>query len=139
MDYVPKKFADFKMGDTNIYTHTISEDDVKTFARITGDHNPLHLDEAYAQTTPFKGRVVHGMLVESIMSGGGSRFMGMGAIHVGHSAKFTAPTRIGDTVTVTSEIVDLMPEKRRLTIKCVCTNQDGVAVAESETVVKLQQ
>jgi 3-hydroxybutyryl-CoA dehydratase len=137
MAYVPKKLADFKIGDHESFTKTITEADVILFAGITGDFNPLHMNEEYAKNTPFKGRIVHGAYVESLTGTVAAQILGMGAIHVSHTMRFPAPTKIGDTVTATLEVIDLVAEKNRVILKCTCTNQHGAVVAEGETIGKI--
>jgi 3-hydroxybutyryl-CoA dehydratase len=115
---------------------TITEDDVRTFADVSGDHNPLHLDEAYAKTTRFGARIAHGAFSVALISAVlGTQLPGPGSIHLGHSLKFVQPVYLGDTVTVTVEITAIRADKGIITLKTVCANQRGEIVVEGEAVV----
>ena len=137
MSYIPKHIDDFKVGDFNEFTKTITETDVVMFAGIVNDFNPLHMDETYAKTTMFGTRIAHGALVESYLSGVTGQLLGMGSIHVSHTMGFPAPTRIGDTITARAEIKEIIYDRRRVVVHQTCTNQDGVIVAEGETIGKV--
>lgn len=126
-----------KTGDSASYTKTFSEEDVSLFARITGDHNSVHLDEEYARNTIFKGRVVHGMLTASLISTVlGTKLPGLGTIYLSQSLKFLAPVRMGDTVTATVQVVEVNEEKQKVRLETVCTNQLGIDVVTGEAVVR---
>ena len=136
--YYPKHIGDFKIGDSNSFTKTVTETDIVLFAGLVNDFNPLHMDSAYAATTPFQGRIAHGAFVESLTSGVAGSLLGMGAVHISHTMRFPAPTRFGDTITAKAEVVDIELERRRVTLKITCTNQDGVLVLTdvTEAIVK---
>lgn len=124
------------VGQSASFTKTISESDVYLFAGVTGDVNPAHINESYAADTPFKTRIAHGMLSAGLISAViGTQLPGPGAIYVSQQLKFTAPVHIGDTVTATATIKELLPERNRTIIKTVCTNQDGIVVVQGEAVV----
>lgn len=110
------------------FSKTITEADIFAFCGITGDFNPMHVDEVFASQTRFKGRIAHGMLVAGLVDQTLTAIMGQGGIHVSQQVAFKAPVKIGDTITVISEITDKIPEKRRLLISSTWTNQDGVTV-----------
>ena len=129
-----KNFEDYKVGDTFSWGKTVTETDVVIFAGITGDFNPLHINEVIAQKSFFKGRIVHGLLIESIMGAAGSQYF-QGA-YLGHTMSFKAPGRIGDTVTATMEIIKIREDKQIITYKNTATNQDGVVLVEGECVIK---
>jgi 3-hydroxybutyryl-CoA dehydratase len=98
-----KTFADLALGMAHSVQHTVSEQDVIDFARVSGDHNPLHMDEEYAKTTRFGTRVAHGALTASYVSAIlGNDLPGPGAIFTDMSMSFKRPVRIGDTVTATA-------------------------------------
>ena len=125
-----------KVGDRASRTKTITDADVQDFARASGDHNPVHLDEAYAATTRFGKRIAHGMLTGSLISAVlGNDLPLHGSIYLGQEFKFKAPVYIGDTVTATVEVTAYREEKRIATLRTTCTNQDGVVVVEGEAVV----
>src|SRR5262245_49233104 len=99
---------DLKVGMTETLTRTVTEADVKAFADVSGDHNPIHLDEAYAATTMFKTRIAHGILSASYISATlASRLPGPGAVYVSQNLKFRAPVRLGDTVTARIEVAGI--------------------------------
>lgn len=115
--------------------HTVSDADIQGFAQVSGDHNPVHLDEAYAATTPFKGRIAHGMLsaawISALLAG---ELPGPGAIYLSQTLNFKRPVRIGDVVTVTLTVAATDPDKNRVTLSTVCT-VNGKPVVEGEAVV----
>jgi len=116
---------------------TITDADIKRFAEVSGDHNPVHLDEEYAARSPFGRRVAHGFLTGSMISAIiGMDLPGPGSIYLGQTMKFLAPVAIGDTVTVSVEVVAVREEKRILTLRTDAKNQDGVLVLTGEAVVK---
>lgn len=124
------------VGETASRTRTLTDDDVRAFARACGDVNPVHLDDAYAATTRFGQRIVHGMLTASLISAViGNDLPGNGTIYLGQDLKFRAPVFIGDTVTATVEIVGYREDKRIATLRTECVNADGTVVIEGEAVV----
>lgn len=137
MAYEIKTFDDFNVGDKNSFTKTITETDVILFAGISGDFNPLHMNEEYAKTTVFKSRICHGMLVESLFGPAGAPFFGGASVYMGHTQKFKAPTRMGDTITAIVEVAEKIVEKKILKIHNYAVNQDGVVVIDGEATVKI--
>ncbi|MDX1993380.1 MAG: MaoC family dehydratase [bacterium] len=126
----------YAIGATASRTKTFTDEDVRTFAAVSGDDNSVHLDEAYAATTPFKQRIVHGMLTASLISAVlGCDFPGVGTIYLGQNLSFKAPVYIGDTVTATVELVKFREDKRIATFRTTCTRSDGTVVIEGEAVV----
>lgn len=124
------------IGDKASRTRTISEEDVRLFAQVSGDDNSVHLDEAYAATTPFKRRIAHGMLTTSVISAIlGCDLPGLGTIYLSQSVRFKAPVFIGDTITATVELTNYREDKRIATFSTTVTNSDGVLVLEGEAVV----
>lgn len=132
-----KNFDELKIGDKSIFSKTVTEADIFAFAGICGDFNPLHVNEQYAKTSMFKGRIAHGMLVAGLIDYTLLDIMGLGAIHISQSVKFKAPVKIGDTITVESEVIAVNQEKYRFNIKSTVTNQDGsvVLTGEAETML----
>jgi 3-hydroxybutyryl-CoA dehydratase len=105
------------------------------FAAVSGDTYELHVDEAYAQTTRFKGRIAHGMLSASLLSTvNGALLQRPGGISVSQTLHWKAPVYPGDTLTATSEVVEIIPERRRLRCKTTVVNQDGVVVVDGEAI-----
>lgn len=125
------------IGQRATTSKTISEYDVYGFAGITGDFNPAHVDEVYAQSSPFKKRIAHGFLSVGFISALlGTQLPGPGTIYLGQDVKFSKPVYFGDTITTTVTIEKLVPEKNIVTLQTVCTNQqDQVVVTGTATVL----
>jgi 3-hydroxybutyryl-CoA dehydratase len=128
-------FEDLSVGQSAELTRTVDEAAIQGFADVSGDHNPVHLDEAFAATTPFKTRIAHGMLsaayISALIAG---KLPGPGAIYLGQSLSFKRPVKIGDEVTVTATITALDPEKARVTLSTVCT-VGGKTVLDGEALI----
>jgi 3-hydroxybutyryl-CoA dehydratase len=121
------------IGMKKSVTKTISEHDVYSFAGIIGDFNPVHVNEEYAKTTRFGGRIVHGILSASFISTVfGMLLPGADAIYLGQTLKFLKPVRFGDTITATGEVTKIVPEKKLFYAKATVTNQKGEVVVEGE-------
>jgi 3-hydroxybutyryl-CoA dehydratase len=128
-------FEDLKVGQTAVYARTLTETDIVLFAGISGDNNPVHINEEFASTTMFSGRIAHGMLTAAFVSTVlGMKLPGPGAIYVSQTLRFKAPVRSGDTLSVRATVVDLVPEKRRATLSTVVSVGNKV-VLEGEAVV----
>jgi 3-hydroxybutyryl-CoA dehydratase len=128
-------FEDLKIGMTATSAHVVTETDVIDFARVSGDHNPIHLDEAYAATTPFKGRIAHGILIASYISALlAGKLPGAGAIYVGQTLNFRRPVKLGDEVTTQVEITELDEAKARAVLACKCS-VGGKAVLTGDATV----
>lgn len=130
---------DMSVGMKGVYARTITETDIVMFAGISGDTNPMHLNEEYARETPFKGRIAHGMLsacfITTVL---GTRLPGPGCIYLSQNLKFRAPVRIGETVTTTVTVTGIIPEKARLTLSTMCTVL-GKVVIEGDALVMVPQ
>ena len=126
-----KSIHELKIGDSAQISKKITETDIADFARVTGDFNPVHLDQAYAEKTIFKGRIAHGLLSVGLLSGIlGNILPGHGTIYLSQEVKFLAPVRIGDTITARVEVMEILAEKNRVKFKTICTNQDGKVVID---------
>jgi 3-hydroxybutyryl-CoA dehydratase len=126
-----KSIHELKVGDSAEISKTVTETDINDFARVTGDFNPVHLDQAYAEKTIFKGRIAHGLLSLGFISAIlGNILPGHGAIYLSQEVKFLAPVRIGDTITAKVEVMELIPEKNRVKFRTTCINQEGNIVVE---------
>jgi len=123
-----KRYEDIEVGDRSSFAKTITEADIFAFCGITGDFNPVHVDEVFARQSRWEGRIAHGMLVASTVTQTLSTLLGDGSIHVSQELSFEAPVRLGDTVTVISEITEKREEKRRVVVSSEWTNQDGTTV-----------
>jgi 3-hydroxybutyryl-CoA dehydratase len=131
-----KTIDELSVGQTASFTKTISESDVYLFAGITGDFNPAHVNEAYAKNTAFKTRIAHGMLSAGLISNVlGNQLPGPGTIYMQQQLNFRAPVAIGDTITAAVDVIEILREKKRVRLKTVCTNQDGVVVLDGEALI----
>src|SRR5688572_1322728 len=109
---------------------------IELFAEATGDRNPVHLDEEIASRSQFGGRIAHGMLTAGFVSAAiASKLPGPGSIYMGQTLRFTKPVKLGDTVTVKLEVIEIIAEKKRVRLSSVCTNQKGETVMEGEATV----
>jgi 3-hydroxybutyryl-CoA dehydratase len=126
---------DLKVGMTACYARTVTEADVVLFAGISGDSNPVHMNEEFAKETLFQGRIAHGMLSASFISTVlGTKLPGPGCIYLSQNLKFRAPVRTGDTVSATATITEIVPEKKRVVMATTCSVRDKV-VLEGEAIV----
>jgi 3-hydroxybutyryl-CoA dehydratase len=129
-------FEDLSVGQTAIFAKTVTEADIVAFAGISGDFNPVHINEEFASQTMFKGRIAHGMLGAAFISTVfGTKLPGPGCIYVSQSLKFKAPVRIGDTVTARVELTALAPEKKFATFKTTCLVKDKVVMDGEATLM----
>ena len=127
---------DLQPGMSASFTKSVSERDVELFGEVSGDTNPVHFDEAFAKMTPFKGRIAHGVLTASYISTVlGMDMPGPGTIFLGLTTRFKAPVRIGDTVTATCTVREVVAEKRRVVFDCVCKVGDTVVIEGDATVM----
>ena len=128
---IGKSINELKLGDAAEITKLITEELVNDFARVIGDFNPVHTDQAYAEKTHFKGKIAHGALSIGFLSTVlGNILPGHGTIYLSHEIKFLAPVRIGDTITAKVEVTELIPEKNRAEFRTTCINQDGKLVVD---------
>jgi len=125
-----------KVGDSAEVSKTIADEDVRAFAELTGDRNPVHLDEEYAAATRFGRRIAHGMFAASLISAVlANELPGRGTVYLSQTLKFTAPVFLGDTVTARVTVKGVRGDKPVVTLETVCTNQRGERVLEGEAVV----
>jgi 3-hydroxybutyryl-CoA dehydratase len=130
-------FEDLALGMSERLAKTVASSDVVGFAQLTGDRNPIHLSEHFAAKTSFGKRIAHGLYTASLISAVlGTRLPGPGAVYISQTLNFRAPVRIGDTVTVTVTVAELIPEKSRARLACVC-EVDGEIVLDGEALVKV--
>lgn len=127
---------EMKIGDHASVTKTVSETDVYLFAGITGDLNPAHTNEVAASKTMFKTRIAHGMLGAGFISAVlGMYLPGPGTIYMGQELKFAKPVHIGDTVTATATVEEIILEKNRVILDTTVVNQDGEIVIQGKATV----
>ena len=118
------------------FSKTISEADVYLFAGISGDFNPMHVNEEFARMTPFGRRIAHGALPQCLIAPVlGMKLPGLGTIVVEITTRFRAPTLFGDTITASAEVMEKIEAKRLIRMKLLWTNQRGETVATGEAVV----
>jgi 3-hydroxybutyryl-CoA dehydratase len=130
-------FEDLSVGMTETLAKTIASSDVVGFAQLTGDRNPVHLSEHFAAKTTFGGRIAHGLYTASLISAVlGTRLPGPGAIYISQTLNFRAPVRIGDPVDVTVTVAELVPERQRARLTCVCKVENDI-VLDGEALVKV--
>lgn len=135
-----KTIKELKVGDSASFTKTVTETDVYTFAGVSGDFNPAHINEEYAKTTPFEGRIAHGMLSAAFISTVlGTQLPGPGTIYLGQELKFTKPVRFNDTVTITCTVSEIIEEKNRVILDTTGTNQNGDVVVKGKATVLAPQ
>nr|WP_295969801.1 MaoC family dehydratase [uncultured Bacillus sp.] len=129
-------YEEIFIGDTAIFSKTISEFDIYQFAGITGDFNPMHIDETFADTTIFKDRIAHGLLTGSFISTVlGMKLPGPNSIYLSQNFKFTAPVKIGDTVKAVVEVLEKIDAKKLIKLKTQVFNQNDVMVVDGEAMV----
>ena len=130
-------FDDLRVGMSAVYGRTITDTDLRNFSGVTGDTNPMHLNEDYAKTTFFKGCIVHGFLTASLLSTViGTKLPGPGCLYVSQTLFFKAPVHVGETVYAKATVKALLPEKRRAVLQTQCFVKD-IVVLDGEAVVQL--
>ena len=128
-----------RVGDRAEFEKTVTAEDIESFARVTGDMNPLHRDAAYAAKTRFKEPIAHGMLSAGYISAvlGTKLAPSCCAVYVSQSLRFIRPVKVGDTIRAIAEVKGIEPEKRMYTVETNCFNQDGDPVVRGEAVLLL--
>ena len=130
-------FEDLKVGMSETFSRTVTDTDMRNFSGVSGDTNPMHLNEEFAKATPFHGTIVFGMLTASLISAViGSKLPGPGCIYMSQTLKFLAPVRVGDTVYAVATIKQLFPEKHRVLLDTKCYVGDKVVV-DGEALIKV--
>ena len=129
-----------KIGDSASLTKIFSDADVRAFADISGDKNPIHLDDDYAEQTRFKKRLVHGMLTSGLISAVlGMQLPGPGSVYIRQIINFRAPVFINETITATVTVSKVRTGKPIITLETVCKNQDDIIVLDGEAVLLAPQ
>ena len=132
---MPYYIEELQPGMSESFEKAVTERDVELFGEVSGDLNPVHFDEEFAQKTIFRGRIAHGVLCLSYISTVlGMKMPGPGTIFMSATSRFRAPVRIGDTVTTVCTVREVVPEKRRVLFDCLCKVGDTVVV-EGEALV----
>jgi acyl dehydratase len=129
---------DLKIGDSFSTSRTITDELVRAFAEVSGDHNPIHLDEEFAKATRFGKRIAHGMLSGAFISAVlGNEFRHRKILYLSQTMKFTAPVYLNDTVTATAIVTKIREERGIVTLETVCTNQNGEILVKGEAAVMI--
>lgn len=131
-------FQEIKEGDIRTFSKTITEQDLEVFARVTGDFNPIHIDDNFAKRTIFKGRVAHGVLIAGLISAAISKLPGV-VIYQSQNLLFLKPVRVGDTIEAVVEILGKVKERGELKAKTSCKNQRGEMVVDGEAKIRISE
>ena len=124
---------DIKIGDSFSRSRLVTDELVRAFAELSGDHNPIHLNEEFAKSTRFGRRIAHGMLSGAFISAVlGYELSERKVVYMSQTLKFVAPVFIGDTVTTTSTVKSVREDKNIVVLDTVCTNQQGEIVVTGE-------
>lgn len=135
-----KTYDELNMGDTSSFRKTITETDVVMFAGLTGDFNPIHIDEMYASSGPFGRRLAHGMLTLSLLTNVlGNKFPGLGTVLLDVQCRFKSPVFIGDTVEVQLKVIEKIPERGWVRMEAKFFNQHGKEVISGTTLASPPQ
>ena len=128
-----------KVGDKATFTKTVTNEDIQAYARVSGDNQPLHLDDAFAARTRFKKRIAHGMLSAGFISAVlGTKLAPQAVVvYLGQQMRFRLPVGIGDTITAEAEVTGIDETRRIVTVRTDCLNQNGDAVLTGEATVLL--
>ena len=126
------------IGYKTTHVKSISEADINLFAEVSGDFNPVHVSEEYAEKTFFGGRIAHGVISIALLSAAMAKLPGL-VILLSHSCRFLKPVRIGDTITAEAEAIEVRRDKGIVKLKNTCTNQNGEVTVEAETMVRLYE
>lgn len=130
---------ELKVGMIASYERVVTVADIEAFAAVSGDHNPVHLDDAYAKTTRFKGRIAHGMLGASFISTVlASKLPGPGTVYLAQSLTFRAPVRPGDTVEARATVIEIRRDKKQAVLKTECRVGDTLVIDGEATVLVTQ-
>jgi len=127
---------DLSVGMTGVFAKTVTEADIVMFAGISGDTNPVHINQLFAEGSMFKNRIAHGMLSASLISTVvGTRLPGPGCIYVNQSLRFRAPVRAGDTVVARATVTEIQLERRRVVLSTVCSVGETVVIDGEATML----
>lgn len=130
-----RTYDELSVGDQASLSHAVTERDLILFATVSGDVNPVHLDEEFAAATPFKGRIAHGMLSGALISAAiACELPGPGTIYIGQEMSFLRPVRLGDDIRIELEVIEKLP-KNRVRIATRVVNQEGKKVVDGVATV----
>lgn len=129
-----------KIGDKFTTNRLVTDELIRQFAEVSGDFNPIHLDEDFAKTTRFGNRIAHGMLSGAFISAVlGNELKDMKIVYLSQTMKFTAPVFIDDTVTTTATIINIREDKPIITCETICTNQNGEMLVTGESKIMIME
>jgi acyl dehydratase len=129
---------DLKIGDSFSTSRKVTDELVRKFAEVSGDYNPIHLDEEFAKTTRFGRRIAHGMLSGAFISAVlGYEFKERKIVYLSQTMKFTAPVYLEDTVTATATVAAIREDKGIVILETICTNQNGEVLVKGEAAVMI--
>ena len=129
---------EIKIGDKFSTSKQITDGVVRAFAELSGDYNPIHLDEEFAKTTRFGRRIAHGMISGALISAVlGYEFKALKIVYLSQTMKFVAPVFLDDTVTATATVTKIREDKPIITLETVCTNQNGEVTLKGEAMVMI--
>ena len=129
---------DLNIGDSFSTVREVNDELIRAFAEVSGDHNPIHLDDGFAAKTRFGRRIAHGMLSGAFISAVlGNEFRERKIVYLSQRMRFTAPVFIGDIITTTATVTNIREEKGIVTLENVCSNQDSVVTLTGEAVVMI--
>ena len=129
---------DIKIGDNFSTKREITDALIRAFAELSGDHNPIHLDEQFAAKTRFGRRIAHGMLSGAFISAVlGYEFQERKIVYLSQTMKFVAPVFIGDTITTTATVIRIREERGIIILETICTNQNGEVTLKGEAAVMI--
>lgn len=129
---------EIKIGDTFSRDRKVTDDLIRRFAEVSGDHNPIHLDEEFAATTRFGRRIAHGMLSGAFISAVlGDEFRERKIVYLSQTMRFIAPVYLDDTVTTTGTVTNIREDKGIVTLETICRNQENEMVVKGEAVVMI--
>jgi 3-hydroxybutyryl-CoA dehydratase len=133
MELIRSARNNFSVGEEATFGRTFTQEDVETFSTLSGDKNPIHLDENFARETRFRGRIIHGLLVASLISTAlGTMLPGPGGVYLSQQLAFRAPARVGEQLTARVRVTEWDAEKGRITLSTVVVNGDDVQLIIGE-------
>ena len=132
-----KTFEGMMLGARAEHAHTITEETVTLYAELTGDYNPVHVDERYARTTRFGARVAHGLLTCGMVQKSLTQLVAPGGVSLAYDFRLRRPVFLGDTITSSAEVVEKRTEGRLVVCALTCVNQEGETVVEGEATIKM--
>ena len=135
---VPSARSRFAVGEEAVFSKAFTQEDVEIFSRLSGDTNPVHLDENYARQTRFQGRIMHGMLVASLISSAlGTKLPGPGCVYLSQQLSFRAPARVGERLTAKVRVTDWDETKGRIILATEVVNDGDVQLIVGEAKLAL--